>query len=261
MRPSDAVAGEETAAAVTPHDGESQIDAFRDAVRRGGPWFNALLALIAGWDLPAETVDGREYRYLIGGEAFDWLLLAERVCNAVEAERLLPQREVEALLLAGEPPQALAEADLRRRLGPAKYRAHLNFLYGVQVEEALQLAVEQQVQKERRSGVLGSNARMEIEIFHRIYGAGRVELLGEFRTQRSQPLTDRISLTELREFTYWLFKRRLAVQDPARVASDTRRGLLMLQRLEELKGRRPVASVPPEAGPLHAVDSVALPVR
>ena len=261
MRPSDAVAGEETAAAVTPHDGESQIDAFRDAVRRGRPWFNALLALIADWDLPAETVDGREYRYLIGGEAFDWLLLAERVCNAVEAERLLPQREVEALLLAGEPPQALAGGRPAAAAGAGQISRPPELPLrrpGGGSAATGGGATSPEGATQRRAGQQRAGGERDLPPHLRRRprrAAGRVP------HERNQPLTDRISLTELREFTYWLFKRRLAVQDPARVASDTRRGLLMLQRLEELKGRRPIASVPPEDAPLQAVDSVALPVR
>ena len=36
------------------------------------------------------------------------------------------------------------------------------------------------------------------------------------------------TLTELKEFTYWLFKRRLRVSDKAKLASDTRKGISAL---------------------------------
>jgi hypothetical protein len=39
------------------------------------------------------------------------------------------------------------------------------------------------------------------------------------------------TLTELKEFTYWLFKRRVASFEPALVASDTRRGLACIHSL------------------------------
>ncbi len=71
-------------------------------------------------------------------------------------------------------------------------------------------------------------------------------------------MVDRISLSELKEFTYWLFKRRLAAQDPARVASDTRRGLLRLQAMEELKRRRRPTPATPSSAPV--IDGVAVPV-
>src|SRR3990170_4700793 len=123
---------------------------LRESVRDGGQrWFFAVLQAVGDWPLAEEEVDGRRYRYLIGGEAFDWLLLAERLCEAVAD--LTPEDEREALLLHARFPTEVTEEEFRRLLGPAKHRAHLNFLYGVQVEEALQLGVSQEVQKERLS--------------------------------------------------------------------------------------------------------------
>ena len=43
----------------------------------------------------------------------------------------------------------------------------------------------------------------------------------------------RLTLAESRAFTYWLFKRRILNSDQARVASDTRKGLRMLNELRE----------------------------
>ena len=50
---------------------------------------------------PTGDVGGRTYRYLVGGEAFDWLLLAERLCD--EIEDLIPDDEREALLFLRPP--------------------------------------------------------------------------------------------------------------------------------------------------------------
>ena len=44
-----------------------------------------------------------------------------------------------------------------------------------------------------------------------------------------------MSLTDLKEFTYWLFKMRLTKWDPARVASDTRKGINTLRYLDQLE--------------------------
>lgn len=214
---------------------EAVIAAFRREILAGEPWYPALLRAIGRWRLPREQVDGRLYHYLIGGEAFDWLLLAERLTDA--AADLIPEHEREQLLFFNRPPLELDVDEFRRLIGPAKYRAHLNFLYGVVVEEALQLAVELDVQKELRARVWGSDRRTDETVFERIYGRTREELLAEFRDERGLPQAPSISLTEQREFTYWLFKRRLRTADPARVASDTRRGLAQLSRLEAY--RRP----------------------
>ncbi|MNC93336.1 hypothetical protein D3C83_99420 [compost metagenome] len=58
------------------------LEHFRSALATGEPWFEALMQTIGLWERPEEQVDGRQYRYLIGGEAFDWLLLAERLIAA-----------------------------------------------------------------------------------------------------------------------------------------------------------------------------------
>src|SRR5437867_7996914 len=100
---------------------------------------------VRDWPLPEESIGERTYRYLVGGEAFDWLLLTERLCD--EIEELIPDDEREALLFHGRLPEDVDEHDVERLLG-AKHRAHLNFVYGVRVEEALQLAVADEVQQE-----------------------------------------------------------------------------------------------------------------
>ena len=259
MAPEPRTEAREPADALMGRDPEALIAGFRNDLGAGRPWLDALLDVVAHWDVPAEQVDGRDYRYLIGGEAFDWLLLAERLCEALHGHPALPQDEVDALLLHERFPQPLDEAAFKAALGPAKYRAHLNFIYGVRVEEALQLAVEQEVQKERRSGVTGLDARIDEDVFQRIYGGARLTLLAEYRSAHDRPMTGRISLSELKDFTYWLFKRRVQIQDPARVASDTRRALELLNRLEELKRRRfAPAAAATQAG---VIDARAFAVR
>ena len=206
---------------------------LRRAVTEGEAWFIALLQAIAQWPLPEETVGDRCYRYLVGGEAFDWLLLAERLCEALDG--LLPPEEQEALLFFGRPPLDITEEEFRRLIGYAKYRAHLNYLYGVIVEEVLQLVVEDDLRKDQLSRVWEKHLPPDAEAFQHIYGRGQQELLREFRQERRLSEADDLSLAEAQEFTYWLFKRRLRWCDPARVASDTRRALAKLRHLEHCR--------------------------
>ncbi len=209
-------------------EAEALLARLRQSVERGGRhWFIAVLEGVGQWPLAEEEVHGRHYRYLIGGEAFDWLLLAERMCEALAD--LSPEDEREALLMHGRFPVEVSEEEFRRLLGPAKHRAHLNYLYGVQVEEALQLGVAQEVQKERLCQVW-QNGHIDQEVCNRIYGASRQELFTRFREERRMD-GGSLSLTDLHEFTYWLFKYRVHNSDPARVASDTRKGLAALTRL------------------------------
>ena len=238
-------------------DPASHIAAFRTDLQAGRAWTEALLAAIAAWDVTSEEVEGREYHYLVGGEAFDWLVLAERLLDAVEPA-LLPEADVEALLIDERWPTPMREETFQQALGPSKYRAHLNFTYGVRVEEALHLTVEEEVRKERGNATFRRDATHEDDAFQRIYGAARADLIRDFRTATGRAMLDRISLSELKEFTYWLFKRRLAAQDPARVASDTRRGLQRLNALEELKRSRQPAS--DAQAPAAIIDGVAVPV-
>lgn len=224
----------DTQAADSP---DAIIAALRSEIRGGAPWYPALLRAVARWRLPEERVGDRSYVYLVGGEAFDWLLLAERL--AEELAGLIPAAERDALLFFGRPPGAPDPDAFRRLIGPAKYRAHLNYLYGVVVEEALQLAVEQDVHKEIRCRVWGSDRRVDETVFERIYGRKRDDLLAAFRAERGVRHSPALALAELREFTYWLFKLRLRVCDPARIASDTRRGLAQLSQLESYRRTTP----------------------
>jgi hypothetical protein len=204
-------------------------------IAEGKPWLIALLQTIARWPLPEETVGKRDYRYLVGGEAFDWLLLAERLCEAVGD--LIPREEHEALVFFGQLPLDLTEEEFRRLMGHAKYRAHLNYLYGVTLEEMLQLVIEEDVHKEQRSRVWENHLSVDEEAFQRLYGRSRQELLCQFRREQGTTDNTTVYLTEAKEFTYWLFKYRLRYCDPARVASDTRRALGMLRRLEPCRAR------------------------
>lgn len=208
---------------------------LRQAVMEGRPWFIALLQAIAQWPLPEETVGDRHYRYLVGGEAFDWLLLAERLCEALDD--LVPPNEQEALLFFGRLPLDITDEEFRRLIGYAKYRAHLNYMYGVTLEEVLQLVAEEDLRKAQLSRVWESRLSPEGEAFQHIYGRSQQELLSGFRQERHLPEGEDLLLADAREFAYWLFKRRLRTCDPARVASDTRRALAMLRRLEPCRTR------------------------
>jgi hypothetical protein len=201
------------------------IEAVRhleQAITGGKHWYLALLEAMKLWSKSEETGDGRRYRYLIAGEALDWLLLAERLCQAVDD--LIPEEEKLALLFQGRPPLRLSKEKFKELIGAAKYRQYLNYFYGVTVEEALVLAVWGEVRKEWRTSGYNEH-KVTNEVYQRIYGATKASLLKRFRREKGYPQLRSISLTELKEFTYWLFKYRLSNCDKARVASDTKKAL------------------------------------
>ena len=59
------------------------------------------------------------------------------------------------------------------------------------------------------------------EAFRNLYTMTRTELLDEFRKEARLGTRQGLNLTDLKEFTYWLHKRRVNYWDPARVAYDT----------------------------------------
>lgn len=207
---------------------------LRDRAGRVEPWYIALLRAVGQWGLPGEYAAGRYWRYVIGGEALDWLTLAQRLC--LEIPDRAPQGEVEAMLFRGQLPENIAPERFRQLIGPYRYTAHLNFWYGVVVEEALQLATEEAIRKSRLARCYGDSEEVVEEAHRHLYGATRAELAPQFLAEcdgqwGQEP--ESFALAAWQEFIYWLFRRRIRQWHPARVASDTRRGL---ERLRELRG-------------------------
>lgn len=215
---------------------EELVLRMRQAVLAGDHWFDALLDAINRWRQPVERVGDRTFQYLIFGEAFDWLLLAERLLD--EMPDLVHWRERDALIFENRWPLDLDDAEFSDRIGVAKHSAHLNYLYGVLVEEALQLCIEEEIHKESRSRAWGQDSRVDETMYERVYGKPRIELFAQYYEETGTFLRGDISLTEWKTFTYWLFKQRLKRQDKARVASDTRKGLAQLTRMELAVGER-----------------------
>ena len=203
---------------------------FRTALATGTPWQRALLEAMGRWTLPEETIDGRRYRYLLLGEAFDWILLAERLCADVDGAISLEEKE--RFLFNGQIPDTVDEDQFRYFLGPSKYRAYMNFRYGVVLEEALQLVSEEEVRKQHTSRSYSESDELTEEAYTQIYQKPRSELLKTFQKETKKDRRRNLTLSDLKEFTYWLHKRRINLWDPARVASDTRKAIRRLELLE-----------------------------
>ena len=212
---------------LTPAGDAEAIRYLEQAIIGGKHWYIALLEAIGSWQAAEETHNGRTYRYLIAGEAFDWLLLAERLCETVGD--LLPDDERTALLFYGKPPLDLTVEKFKEFIGSSKYHQYLNYFYGITTEEALIGAVQEEVRKERQILTFNKEHEHNNEAYRRIYGATKAVLLKRFRREKGYPQLKSTSLTELKEFTYWLFKYRLDHCDKARVASDTKKALTQLK--------------------------------
>jgi hypothetical protein len=220
---------------------QEAISHLKTSLQEGVDWPTAMLQAMARWTRPEELIEGRRYNYFIGGEAFDWLALLERLSHEVEEQ--IPRDELEELLFTGRFPASFDESSIQDLLGVDKYRGYLNYFYGVEVESALQQSVETEVEKRYYANGLRYTVDHSDEIFFRIYRATLAELRESFWADIAVPEQKAINLTELKEFTYWLFKLRLKVSDKAKIASDTRKGLNALDKGDSLQRNLPSSPV------------------
>jgi hypothetical protein len=207
---------------------EAAVRHFHSSLAAGQNWYIALLESIGLWTDEEENLNGRSYQYLIEGEAFDWLLLASRICDT--ADGIVPEKEKLSLLFEGKPPLALSTEEFKNLIGPVKYRKYLNYFYGVTVEEALIQAVREEVRKERQANAWGRRKGEDDEVFNRVYGDSYLSLLKQFRKEKHYHLLANSNLTQMKEFIYWCFKYRIRRCEKAKVASDTSKAIDWLRR-------------------------------
>jgi hypothetical protein len=206
-------------------------------------WKLTVLETIAEWPLASENLAGEQLDYLIGGEAFDWRLLAQRLlseCGSDIDGDTWWDWLTDPVLFAG-----FEEPEFMRAVGVDKFRAHLSFFYGVTVEQALLAAVEEEITHRRvAAGRPLSDSSMELA-YETLYGNTRDQLWEVFRIESGIQAAregwrhrDEHSLGSEDAFTYWLFKLRMERSDPAKIASDTRKGLAKLERMRQNNVRR-----------------------
>ncbi len=205
-------------------------------IARPDDWKQLVLETIGQWPEASETLDDEHYQYLIWGEAFDWRLLARRILHSAEnaPETDLWQEWLDTPDLFG----SFSEAEFMRILGVDKSRACLSFFYGVTVEQGLIVAAREEIAKRRVAGGRAPSDDRCDEVYQRLYGNDRDGLWDEYCAESGLSETDGsdlnppgFTLGEGDSFTYWLFKRRMERLDPARVASDTRKGLAQLEKM------------------------------
>jgi len=199
---------------------------LKDSIKQGRNWFISLLEAMRLWKSSSEVYGDDHYIYLIGGEAFDWMRLAERLCDEVKDS--IPEEELINLLFFERAPIELSDAEFKRALGAPKYRAYLNYLYGVMTEQALILAAIYEV---RKRSIIPLRPEDEAEhAFRRIYGSGQAELLHAFQKEMKYAYRKSLTLGEWKEFTYWLFKYRVKHSEKPKIASDTNKALMLMCR-------------------------------
>ena len=212
---------------------ERSLDALGemyDSISKGNPWAIALLGAIGRWSLPAEQINNLNIQYFLAGEAFDWLLLAERLVREIP-ENYIPEADKNALLFRGRLPSYITTTDFKMALGPEKYRAHLNYFYGVVLEEMLWHVTSNEVEKARTVKGLHHAIGVDDEVSNRLYRSSLKALTGRFQKENGRGRSMKFTFTQYQEFVYWLFKKRISISDNARAASDTKKSLDALQQL------------------------------
>ncbi|MBC8453329.1 MAG: hypothetical protein H8D69_02510 [Chloroflexi bacterium] len=206
-------------------------------------WKLSVLETIAEWPFANEKIAGERLDYLIGGEAFDWRLLAQRLlgeCGAAIEQETWWEWLSDPVLFAG-----FDEPEFMRAVGVDKFRAHLSYFYGITVEQSLVAAVEEEITHRRvAAGRPLSDNSLEIA-YETLYGNTRVQLWEVYRLEVGIKAArggwrhrDEHTLASEDAFTYWLFKLRMERSDPAKIASDTRKGLAKLERMRQNDVRR-----------------------
>ena len=222
-----------------PLNSEQGVMEFRRQIEAGTQWYPALLNVISRWTAASEYLDGRTRHYLIDGEAFDWLSLAERLI--ISAESLLPSSETEKLVVFGISPvlsrDGQEEAAFETAIGAAKYRAFLNYQYGVIVEQLVLAAAEEKLVKNASIFEAIERPYPDEQAFEEVYGEPFKKLKSHYRGASGLLLPENASRGDYEHFLYWLSKYRVRHMEPARIASDTRRAMLLLSRLEQRRNR------------------------
>ena len=78
------------------------IDRLKEDIQSGNDWVYCLMDAIGAWSVTEEVYRGKTFRYFIAGEAFDWQLLAQRLCGSVNG--IIPKSEKDDLLILGTLP-------------------------------------------------------------------------------------------------------------------------------------------------------------
>ena len=211
-------------------------------------WKSVFLETVAAWPKENERACDEIFHYFIGGEAFNWKRLAERIATQLSDEDnspIQPEDLFEWLSSTGVF-GGMPEQQFQRILGVDAWRAHLNYFYGVHIEQCLIAAVQSRIQKRRFSNGMTPSDDASDRAYLGLYEETEQTLWDDFLTENSIRLSDLIaeSPEETRtvaldeEFTYWLFKRRIEYTNAAQVAAETKRGLEMLARINNAHERR-----------------------
>ena len=211
-------------------------------------WQAAFIKTVASWPKENERVHGAMFHYFIGEEAFNWKRLAELIATRVSTNgdrNVTSDRIFEWIDTTGVF-GGISEQEFRRILGVDAWRAHLNYFYGVHIEQCLIAAIQSRIQKRRYASGMPPSDDASERAYLGLYEETEQTLWDQFLECNSVRLaeliaespekTRTIALDE--EFTYWLFKKRIEHTNAPQIAAETQRGLAMLNQIRSADERR-----------------------
>ena len=231
----------------SPELSQDSLRRFDAELAAGSHWYLAALRACGQWRLKAETYQGRRLTYLVAHEALDLVLLIDRIAGT--RRDAVPRSERDALRFRGRPPIYVPGQEFARALGEARLHAYLNHFYGIDVEEAVVHAVELEASKAHPL----DRASLDVNLV--LYGKTLHDLLATYREERGLADDGRVRWADWKDFTYWCFRLRLRTQVPARIASDTRKGIALLQRLRGVEPDESPDPLRPGEAPRETLDS------
>ena len=186
---------------------------------------HTFLKIIGHWPLKSEIIDGIEYQYWINDEAFNWYLLASRIIFSVKDEQNI--KKLDHFLSTVH---FLPGSDQRIMINlfpPDKYRAHLNFIYGVILEEVIICFNEM----EKNKDVLNQfNVTDSINLVYlNLYGMDYTEFIRLYEFETKTKLDQFDTLHSYYNFLYWSWKYRLKKSTPEKIAYDSQSGINFLE--------------------------------
>ena len=190
-----------------------------------------ILSMIRLWKIKKNS----HYDYLVGNEALNWKRLAVQILNNIKIkENLLI--EIYQWLSIPEIYSGLSEFQFRQLIGFEKYTSYLSYFYGVLIERSILCYVERENYKKRISNGKSTVNVLNVSYEH-IYGFSFINLYEEY-CKKSAILNKKHYEYDDENFTYYCFKKRIKDSEPAKLASDTKKGTIFLQELMRSEEKR-----------------------
>ena len=190
-----------------------------------------ILSMIRLWKINKKS----HYDYLVGNEALNWKRLAVQILNNIKIkENLLI--EIYQWLSIPEIYSGLSEFQFRQLIGFEKYTSYLSYFYGVLIERSILCYVERENYKKRISNGKSTVNVLNVSYEH-IYGFSFLTLHEEY-CKKSTILNKKHYEYDDENFTYYCFKKRIKDSEPAKLASDTKKGTIFLQELMRSEEKR-----------------------